>query len=67
MPVAVRPWRIPCVGDRHLPKAAKLPAGRTDLMIRILKTTLSGVVLVLAAAAAQAAPVTYVLETPGVV
>ena len=36
-------------------------------MIRILKITLAGLAVVLAAAAAQAAPVTYVLETPGVV
>ncbi len=36
-------------------------------MIRILTATLASLVLVLAAAAAQAAPVTYVLETPGVV
>ena len=36
-------------------------------MIRILKTILAGLVLALATSAAQAAPVTYVLETPGVV
>ena len=36
-------------------------------MFRILQTTLASLVLVLAAAVAQAAPVTYVLETPGVV
>ena len=36
-------------------------------MTRILKTTLASLGLVLATSAAQAAPVTYVLETPGVV
>lgn len=36
-------------------------------MIRILKTILASLVLGLATSAAQAAPVTYVLETPGVV
>ena len=36
-------------------------------MIRFLKALFAGSVLVLAAAVAQAAPVTYVLETPGVV
>ncbi len=36
-------------------------------MIRILKTALASIVLVLMAAAAHAAPVKYVLQTPGVV
>ena len=36
-------------------------------MIRILKAILPSLVLVLATSTAQAAPVTYVLETPGVV
>jgi phosphate-selective porin len=36
-------------------------------MIRILKTILASIMLVLATSAAQAAPVTYILETPGVV
>ena len=36
-------------------------------MMHILKTSFMTLVVVLAAAVAQAAPVTYVLETPGVV
>ena len=36
-------------------------------MIRILKIGLATLVFVLASAAAQAAPVTWVLQTPGVV
>lgn len=36
-------------------------------MVRAFKTSLAACALLLAAATAHAAPVTYVLETPGVV
>jgi len=37
------------------------------LVLRMLKTSLAAFALLLTATAATAAPVTYVLETPGVV